>query len=299
MTSLRSRIVYQFYQTFGSPFDARASLEQQRADMEGQGQRARMPPRVEVESVTVGSMYAEWLRPREAEPESAILYLHGGGYTMGSCDTHRALAARIAAAGKASALMINYRLAPENPFPAALEDVTKAYASLLSDGRLAARTVVIGDSAGGGLAIALAVGLRDLGKPLPAGIVGISPWLDLSMSGETMKTCARSDPLISWESSVLQARRYVGKHDPREPLISPLFADVHGLSPLLLQVGEHEVLRSNSVRMAERARAAGVDARLEVWPGMWHVWHAWGSFVPEARRAIKRIGNFVQERLAT
>ena len=296
MQSIRSRLIYEFYQSFGSPFAATKPLELQRAALETQGRRAKMPAGVDVRSASIGPMHAEWLRPDDREAESAILYLHGGSYTMGSCSTHRALAARIAAAAQTRTLIINYRLAPEDPFPAALTDTKNAYGWLLHQGIDARKIAVAGDSAGGGLALALAVGLRDQGLALPRAVVCISPWVDLTLSGETMTTCAEADPLLSWKSSVLHARRYVGQHDPTEPLISPLFADLGGLPPLHIQVGQHDVLRSDSERLAARAREVGVKVKLEVWPGMWH---AWADSVPEARRAIKRIGEFVRERVET
>jgi len=297
MQSLRGRLAYEFLRLAGSPFDRSTPLEDQRAYLERQGRRVPVSREVKVQSTSIGPTHAEWLRPREARRDAALLYLHGGGYTMGSCNTHRALVARIAAAAGVSALLIDYRLAPEHPFPAALTDAKNAYGWLVHRGLEAGRIAVIGDSAGGGLAAALAVGLRDQGQPLPGALVCMSPWLDLTMSGETMKTCARADPLITWETSVLNARRYVGDHHPKEPLISPLFANPAGLPDMYIQVGQHEVLRSDSERFATSARQAGVNVRFEVWPGMWHVWHAWAPWVPEAGRAIRLIGGFVRERL--
>jgi monoterpene epsilon-lactone hydrolase len=297
LQSIRGRLVYEFLQLLGSPFDRSTPLQVQRAYLERQGRRARVPGEVQVQTTAIGPTYAEWLRPREAPPRAALLYLHGGGYTMGSCNTHRALVARIATAAKTPALLINYRLAPEHPFPAALIDARNAYSWLLERGLAADRIAVIGDSAGAGLALALAVGLRDHAQPLPGAVICMSPWLDLTVSGESMKTCARDDPLISWESSVLNARRYVGDHHPGEPLISPLFANPAGLGPTYIQVGQHEVLRSDSERFVRAARQAGVEVRLEIWPGMWHVWQAWAPWVPEANRAIRLIGGFVREKL--
>ena len=296
MPSLRSRLVYDFLQLSGLPSNS-TSVQEQRRDIERQARLARMPSRVDVTVTRIGTMHAEWLRPRDASKDRALLYLHGGGFSIGSCNTHRALAARIAAAAKVPALLIDYRLAPENPFPAALLDAKNAYGQLLRHGIQADKIVVAGDSAGGGLALALAVGLRDQAKPLPGSLVCISPWLDLTLSGETMASCAKTDPLISWETSVLNARRYVGQHHPSEPLISPLFADPLGLPPILIQVGQHEVLRSDSESFTRSARAAGVDIRLEVWPGMWHVWHAFAGVVPESGRAIARVGAFIRETL--
>jgi monoterpene epsilon-lactone hydrolase len=297
MQSLRSRAIYNFYKRFGSPFDVNTPLAQQRANLERQGKFAIMPSKVEVQPVSIAEMYAEWISPFEAKDDRAILYLHGGGYTMGSCNTHRALASRIALAGRTPTLLINYRLAPEFPFPAALEDAIAAYHWLLDRGIAANRLVFAGDSSGGGLAIAAAVALRDQKEHLPAGIVCISPWADLTLSGETISTCSKTDPLISRETSELHASRYVCQQDPKSPLISPVFADLSEFPPMLIQVGEHEILRSDSSRLAENARQVGVDVKLEVWDGMWHVWHAFAGLVPESQRAIGRIGSFIYERM--
>lgn len=297
MQSLRSRAIYQFYKRFGSPFDINTPLTQQRANLERQGKFSIMPSKVDVQPVSVGEMVAEWLRPFGTRDDREILYLHGGGYTMGSCNTHRALVARIALAGQAPALLINYRLAPEYPFPAALEDAIAAYQWLLDRGVAANRIVFAGDSSGGGLAIAVAVALRDQEEQLPAGIVCISPWADLTLSGETISTCSTTDPLISRETSEYHASRYVGQQDPKMPLISPVFADLSEFPPMLIQVGEHEILRSDSSRLSKNARRAGVDVTLEVWDGMWHVWHAFAGLVPESQRAIERIGAFICTRM--
>jgi acetyl esterase/lipase len=231
--------------------------------------------------------------------DRAVLYLHGGGYTMGSCNTHRALGARLAVVSRAPVLIIDYRLAPEHPFPAALEDALAAYRWLIEPGRPVHSITLAGDSAGGGLVIATAIALRDQGDRLPAAIVCMSPWADLAVQGESMVTRAKSDPLIGRESSLQHAASYVAQHDPRSPLISPVYADLHGLPPLLIQVGDYEVLLSDSVRLAERARQAGVDATLEIWDGMWHVWQAYAGYVPEAQQAINRVGAFIGQHLAS
>jgi len=281
----------------GSPFDANLPLARQRENIERQSRFAMMPANIEVRPVSIGGMYAEKISHHQASNPGAILYLHGGGYTMGSCHTHRALAARVSAASRTPVFLINYRLAPEHPFPGALEDADCAFHYLLEQGLEASKTIIAGDSSGGGLAVALTLLLRDRQEPLPAGIVCISPWLDLTLSGETILSCAETDPLISRETSLFHAGCYVGQHDPRSPLISPVFADLSSFPPMLIQVGEHEILRSDSLRLAEKARQAGVDMTLEVWEGMWHVWHAYGGLIPEAQRAIDRIGAFVEEQL--
>jgi monoterpene epsilon-lactone hydrolase len=299
MQSIRSRVIYRLYKLFGSPFDASAPLTQQRASVERQSKFALMPSKVRIQPISIGDMYAEWIRPRKVRNDRAILYLHGGGYTMGSCNTHRALAAWISVTSQAPVLLIEYRLAPENPFPAALEDAIKAYRYLL-DQRIEPRRIFIaGDSAGGSLAIAVSVFLRNEKEQLPVGIVCISPWADLTLSGETMSNCSKTDPLLSRETSILHAGRYVGGHDSKSPLISPVFADLSKLPSLMIQVGEHEILRSDSERLAENARQAGVEVTLEVWDGMWHVWHILAGYIPESQRAIERIGSFIKERMNT
>jgi monoterpene epsilon-lactone hydrolase len=295
--SIRSRAIYKFYKLFGSPFDTSSSLVQQRAMMERQGKLSLMPSEVDVEPVSIGEMYAEWVKPDKVGNDHAILYLHGGGYTMGSCNTHRSLASRIALASRAPVLLINYRLAPENPFPAALEDAKAAYRWLLDQKIDAMKIVIAGDSSGGGLAIATAIALRDEKEQLPTGIVCISPWADLTLSGETISTCAKTDPLISRETSLLHASRYVGQQNPKSPLISPVFADLSRLPPLLIQVGEYEILRSDSIRLSENARRVGVEVNLEIWEGMWHVWHAFAGLMPESQRAIEELGFFIRSQM--
>jgi acetyl esterase/lipase len=266
--------------------------------MERQGKFSFMPSKVDVQPVSIGGMYAEWVKPDKVENDRAILYLHGGGYTMGSCNTHRSLASRIALASQAPVLLVNYRLAPENPFSAALEDAKAAYRWLLDQKIDSRRIVIAGDSAGGGLAVSAATALRDEKEQLPTGIVCISPWADLTLSGETIITCSKSDPLISQETSLYHASCYVGQQDPASPLISPVFADLSNLPPLLIQVGEYEILRSDSVHLSANAHKVGVEATLEIWEGMWHDWHMFAGLMPESQRAIERIGIFIFNRMA-
>jgi monoterpene epsilon-lactone hydrolase len=297
MPSIRSRIFYLLLKYQKSPFDSNNTLQRQRALLESQAKHAPMPPRVDVQRITVGNLSAEWLLPLGASRDRAVLYLHGGGYTMGSCNTHRALAARISVACKTPLLLIEYRLAPEYPFPAALEDSTDAFRWLIIQGISSRKIAIAGDSAGGGLAVATTLALRDKGNPLPVAVACLSPWTDLTVSGDSISTRAKADPLISRESSLKHAAWYVGQHDPGSPLVSPINADLRGLPPMLIQVGDYEILRSDSVRLGETARQVGVDATLEVWDGMWHVWHLFARFVPEAQRAIDKIGAFISEHI--
>jgi acetyl esterase/lipase len=297
MPSLRSRFFYRILRFRTSRPDRNATLQSQRADLESSARFLPMPRSVAVQRIDIGRAPAEWLRPPGTPEHRAVLYLHGGGHAMGSAATHRALAARIAVAARTPALLPELHLAPEHPFPAALDDGMAAYRWLIENGASPHGIVIAGDSSGGGLAIALSLSLRDASVPLPAAIVCLSPWTDLALTGESIRSRADVDPLCSLAESTLHAARYVGTHDPRTPLISPLYADLHGLPPTLTQVGDREILLSDSLRLTDRARAAGVDAELEVWDGMWHVWHLLAAYVPEGRQAIDRIGAFIRGHL--
>jgi monoterpene epsilon-lactone hydrolase len=297
MPSIRSRVFYLFLKYYNSRSDKNATLQQRRVILEDGARNLPMPPNVEVKQTTVGNIAAEWLRPVGTTDNRAVLYLHGGAYTMGSCTTHRALASRIAIASQTPALLPEFRLAPEYPFPAALEDGVAIYRWLIEQGISPQKMVVAGDSSGGGLAIALTVLLRDKDVPLPAAITCLSPWADLELTGESLTTRAQVDPMCSLEESQYHAVHYIGKHDARAPLVSPIYADLHGLPPILIQVGDREILLSDAIRLTERARKDGVDAELEVWDGMWHVWHLFARYVPEGQRAIDKIGAFIRKYL--
>ena len=254
------------------------------------------PSDVKVERVNAPVAPAEWLRPPSAEPGRVVLYLHGGGYVIGSPRSHRHLAAAIAGAAGASALLLDYRLAPEHPFPAAVEDATAAYRWLLDQAIAPERIVIAGDSAGGGLTVATLLALREARVPLPAGGVCISPWVDLTCSGASYGTKADADPIVGRSGVEEMARAYLGATPPRTPLASPLFADLRGLPPLLIHVGTDEVLLDDAVQLAERAKAAGVDATLEVYDRMIHVWHWFLPMLDEAQTAVEAIGRFVRSR---
>lgn len=297
MPSVRSRIVYLLLKYQASKADKTATLQQRRAILEEGARHLPMARHVDVERTTVENIAAEWLRPVGATDNRAVLYLHGGAFTMGSCTTHRALASRIAVASHTPVLLPEFRLAPEYPFPAALEDVVATYRWLIEQGIPPQKMIIAGDSSGGGLAIALAVLLREKDVPLPAAIACLSPWADLELTGESLTTRAQVDPLCSLEESRYHASFYTGKHDARAPLVSPIYADLHNLPPILIQVGDREILLSDATRLTERARKDGVDAELEVWDGMWHVWHLFAKYVPEGQRAIDRMGAFIRKHL--
>ena len=274
---------------------AELSIEEQRATMDALTSQFQPAEDVRCERVDAGGVPGEWITTPEAAHERVVYYLHGGGYVIGSINTHREMISRLSRAAGARVLAIDYRLAPENPFPAAVEDSTAAYRWLLSTGVDPDRLVIAGDSAGGGLTVATLVALRDAGEPLPAAAVCLSPWVDLEQVGESMTTKAEADPMIQREAGLQWANAYLGDAHPRTPLAAPLYADLRGLPPLLIQVGTEEALLDDSTRLAERAKAAGVDVALEVWDDMIHVWQFFAAMLPEGQQAIDRIGEFIRK----
>jgi epsilon-lactone hydrolase len=266
----------------------------ERRELEGLAKLFKPLGPVESLPAAIGSVPAEWLVPKEATASAVLLYLHGGSYCAGSIDSHRALAANLARATGVRGLIIGYRLAPEHPFPAGIDDAAAIYRELLATGFASDKIVVAGDSAGGGLSLALLLRLRDQGTALPAAVACLSPWTDLSGSGGSHETKASEDVVLSSAHLAQAAQLYLAGEDPRTPLASPLFADLRGLPPLLVHAGGDEVLLDDATGLAERARAAGVDVTVEVWPRMQHVWHFSASFMPEARRAIDAAGRFLR-----
>jgi acetyl esterase/lipase len=256
------------------------------------------PPGIKRVAVDAGGVAAEWVTAPVAQAGVNILYLHGGGYVIGSPSLYRNLTWRLARSAAARLLAVDYRLAPEFPFPAAVDDAMAAYEWVLAGGADPRRLVVVGDSAGGGLAFALLLRCRDEGRlPLPAAVVALSPWTDLALTGASLTRNAVADPFLDANGIPPIARCYLAGADPRHPYASPLYGDPTGLPPALIQVGGDEVLRDDATRMADRLRAAGCEVALEVWPRMPHVWHLFASVMPEARHAITRIGAFVRERI--
>jgi monoterpene epsilon-lactone hydrolase len=271
------------------------SVEELRAQMEADATQFPLAPDVRCQPVAAGGIPAEWVTTAESVEERVIYYLHGGGYVAGSINTHRELASRLARAAKARVLLIDYRLAPEHPFPAAVEDAVTGYRWLLSSGIKPARVAIAGESAGGGLSVATLVSLRDALEPLPAAAVAVSPWVDMEALGKSMVSRAAADPLLQRDMLLEMARNYLGNADPRTPLASPIHADLAGLPPLLIQVGTAEVLYDDARRLAERAESAGVEVVLEPWEDMIHMWPAFAAMLPEGQQAIDRIGEFVQK----
>ena len=273
------------------------SIKEARANLEGVSSWVPLPSDTTVEPVVAGGVPAEWVSAPCAASDRVILCLHGGGYTMGSSKATHVVASFLSAASGCRVLCIDYRLAPEHPFPAALEDTIAAYGWLLEQGIGNDRIILVGFSAGGGLALSTLVSLRDAHVPLPAGGVLISPWTDLAGTGESVVTRAEADPWLTDEMNRFHAALYANGKDLRHPLISPLYADMHGLPPLLIHVGSDEIMLDDSKRVAERAKAANVEVTLEVWEGLWHVFHAFAYRLAEGKQAIEQIGEFVRKKL--
>jgi acetyl esterase/lipase len=271
-----------------------ATVAESRAGFEELAKMFPLAPDVTQERVDAGGVPSEWVRVPESRTDRVVLYLHGGGYVIGSIDTHRELASRIARSTQARALVIDYRLAPEHPFPAAVEDATAAYRWLLGAGVSPSRIVVAGDSAGGGLTLATLLALRDAGERLPAAGVCLSPWTDLEGTGASAQPGGADDPLLE-----LAGLREMGRHyasaNLRHPHAAPVHASFRGLPPLLIQVGTREILLDDSTRVADRAKAEGVDVTLEPWEGLIHVWQLFGPAMPEAAQAVARIGEFARK----
>lgn len=253
-----------------------------------------------LEAVEAGGVPAAWVEAPgsgDEAPRGVVLYLHGGGYVTGSLRSHGQLATRLAGAAEARGLAVDYRLAPEHPFPAALDDALAAYAWLLDNGTAAEQIVVAGDSAGGGLGIATLVAARDRGLPLPAAAVCLSPWTDLGGSADSIDRHAHLDPVVQRPGLHRMAALYLDGADSRTPLASPLYADLRGLPPLLVQAGGADTLLDDATRLAAAAEAAGLEMELDVWPGMIHVWQLFAGRLEEGQAAIERAGRFIRRRL--
>ncbi len=253
---------------------------------------------VRCQRVGAGGVPAEWITAPGAAEDKVLLYFHGGGYVIGSVRTHRVMLSRMSKAAGVRVLGLDYRLSPENPFPAPIDDAMAGYRWLLDSGIDPSRIAIGGDSAGGGLALASMVALRYVGEPMPAAGVCISPWTDLEATGESMTTNAPVDPSVQRDELMALADLYLAGKNPRAPLASPMYADLHGLPPLLLQVGSIETMLDDSTRLVDLAKQAGVDARLEVWDDMPHVWHLYAPILGEGQQAIERIGGFIREHMS-
>lgn len=295
MISIQAFFLRTFLQLRRAYFDEYLSVGKMRARMKWSNRFVKLPRGVEFERDVAEGVPVEWIIPPDISSQSIILYIHGGGFTLGWTNVHRRMVMHLCQAAGCGALAVDYRLAPEHPFPAALDDCVAVYHWLLKNGISPHGVVISGDSAGANLTLTTLLSLRDVGDPLPAAAVCISPITDLAGTGESYQT--NRDPALTAASALTTARHYSGNQDLRLPLLSPHYADLRGLPPLLIQVGEDEILLSDATRLAENARSAGVNVELVVWPKMWHVWHFFVPFLPEAQQAVNAFGAFVGEHL--
>jgi acetyl esterase/lipase len=273
------------------------SYEERRSNFEEEVSQLPVAENVSCEPLSVDGIPAEWIIPEGAPEQNILLYLHGGGYCIGSISTHRGMVSHIARAAETRALLIDYRLAPEYPFPAAVEDSTAAYQWLLSQGIAASNIIIAGDSAGGGLTVSTLVSLKEKGIPLPAAAVLISPWVDLAITGDSVISKAEIDPMVTKEGLIEMAAAYMDNTDPRTPLASPLYADLTGLPPMLIHVGTSEILLDDAIRLADHARKVGVDVTLNAAEGLCHVWHFFTVMLPEALEAIDEVARFMRKNI--
>lgn len=275
-------------------------LEVRRSGMERSTRLFKPAPGVTFEPVSISGLSAEMVTPPNALPNCAVLFLHGGAYTSGSLHTHRSLVSYIAKNSGVRALHLNYRLAPEHPYPAAIEDATLAFNWLQTTLKIGADKIVfVGDSAGGGLALATTIRLRNELRALPAGIACLSPWTDLTLSGKSIESLREIDPFFK-DLNYLRdsAANYSSGSNSYNPEISPLLADLHGLPNILIHVGSNEALLSDSEEFARKAEQVGVHVELKIWPGAWHVWQLFYNFVPEAKASITQIAAFISVKLS-
>ncbi|HEX8657877.1 MAG TPA: alpha/beta hydrolase [Hymenobacter sp.] len=298
MPSFQHLLLKQLLTAAATPLARRKpSVGAMRLAMEASSLFQFMPWHVHLESLKLDNrLEAEWLRPRGAHPTRVLLYLHGGGYVLGSLNTHRSLVGSLAQRTGLNALTINYRKAPDHPFPAALDDAKRAYRWLVRHGHQPHDIVVAGDSAGGGLALALLLALRNAGEAAPAAGVGLSPWTDLNLPITALRRVAREEGLLL---EALQMRTwgplYAHKTALSHPLLSPAQADLHGLPPLLIQVSTAEVLYDDVVKFVDKARATGVAVTLQPFEGLVHWWHLFWRTVPEARQALDQVARFLEK----
>jgi len=280
-----------------APYDPTASVAEQRATF-AERQTAPLPEDVTVVETTLGGRPALDLRVPAASARSVLLYLHGGGYVVGSARTGARLAVALGRRVGVRAVALDYRLAPEKPFPAAVDDALAAYRALLDGGARPDEILIAGDSAGGGLAVATLLAAKAAGLPQPAAVAVFSPWVDLTLSGDSMRSKDGVDPLFTRARIGVYAERYAAADARTAPLASPVFGDLTGLAPLLVQVGSHEVLLDDAVRLAGRAAAADVDVTLDVVAGVPHVFQNFAGMLDDADDALDRAGRFLDARLA-
>ncbi|HHY48476.1 MAG TPA: alpha/beta hydrolase [Alphaproteobacteria bacterium] len=279
---------------FATRKDPDRPLEVRRREWEAEARLQVLPREARFMRVMAGEVACEWMQMPRVPPDRVFLLLHGGGYHAGSPRTHRKLAANLSRAVHMRVLTPDYRLAPEHPFPAGVKDALQVYKWLLGQGIGEDSIVVGGDSAGGGLALSMLLALREAGAKMPKAAVLLAPWTDLTCSSPSYRTLRKFDPIITPETLREAGRWYAGDRDPADPMLSPLFADLRGLPPMLIHAASDEVMLDDSRLFAARAREAGVEVTLKVFDGLWHVFHTGGMEIPESRQAIDEIGSYLR-----
>jgi epsilon-lactone hydrolase len=272
-------------------------IAQMRTDADTRGKNLGPAADVKVEPVNANGVQAEWTSTPDANQDNAILYLHGGGYVIGSLDSHRHLAAEAGRQAGARTLAIHYRLAPEHPFPAAVDDTVAAYRYLLDSGIKPSRICIAGDSAGGGLVVGALLAIKDAKLPLPACGWCISPWVDMEALGESFTDRSETDPTVQRATIQGMAKWYMGSADPRHPYAAPIYGDLRGLPPLLIQVGSVETLLDDSLQLARKCAIDDVPVSLQIWPEMIHIWHIFFPMLAAGRQALASGGDFVRNAL--
>jgi acetyl esterase/lipase len=296
---LNHRHLFRFQLKRRAVIDFNTSITRFREECEnGARLLGKVPAGIKVSSVTINDIPAEWILPSQATKDKVILYTHGGGYVSGSCNDHRSIVARVVKGSNVGALLFEYRLAPEHPYPAALDDSVTVYRWLLEQGISPSQIIIAGESAGGGLCLAMLLALRDQEIPLPAAAVAISPWTDLKCTGESYQTKNKVS-LAPAESWTVFSKYYVGDNDPCLPWISPLYGNLHGLPPILIHAGEDDELIDDSIRFAEKANAAGTNVILKVGERMVHCFPLLPPFIPEARQAMDEICAFIKTHIGS
>jgi len=294
-TQASKQQIHKLVETWGQYFQKADSLRDRRQAFEELMESTPEPTRIQIRSVDAGGIDAQLIWPaRLHHPlgRRAILYVHGGGFYSGSLRTHRAIAGALAKAASADVLLIDYRLAPDNPYPAQIDDTLAAYRWLLDSGYEADNIVLVGESAGANLAIEATLRQMRVKEPLPAAVVAMSPISDLAATGASLTANAGTDPVINAAQLDLIRKAYLGTRSPTDPMVSPLYADLTGFPPLLIQVGEGEALLDDSRRLADKARAAGVDVEIEIWPGMIHEWQIFPFWLDDARQSNQRVAEY-------
>ncbi len=296
--SLRNHLLNFVVQVRQARMRNNLSLEDRRKKFERISSRLPLARGTEIVASRSNGLFGEWLIPAKTDSDCIIMHCHGGGYIMGSMASHRSMLSWMANLCRCKVFSFDYRLAPEHPYPAGLEDAEAAYRWLLDEGFDADNIILSGDSAGGGLALAIALKLRDKNLPAPAALVLLSPWVDLTLAGVSIDSRARQDILLTPELLRIAVKLYTQDQSPEDPFISPLFADLSGLPPTLIQAGSKELLLSDAVRLAGNLQKAGTEVELQMWDNVMHVWHFVAAYLPEARQALRDVCTFMRSKTA-